>query len=262
LKNFKNAHDFVQHEEEFYYDSNFFNHTLKFDYFDFTTAEDFQIVFENFNKKRVFFLYFYFVKLKFTFFEKIMSKKFMDYSGTYLKGKSNFIKMMLETSLIGGNKLSMIRHFNHFHNNFYYFFSKKIDFFSQKFSSYDVYYQISEQNINFFNINLLLKSVLNLNDSMFNLRIINFTKSQRKYLKTKKKFFFEVVYLPKYKRQKTILKLINRHAHVYNCYSFHERLLMSFCNSFFFQKNSFLYQRKMFIYKNAFSKTKKERNTV
>ena len=47
----------------------------------------------------------------------------MDYSGTYLKGKSNFIKMMLDTSLVGGNKLSMLKHYNHFHSNFYYFFS-------------------------------------------------------------------------------------------------------------------------------------------
>jgi len=119
-----------------------------------------------------------------------------------------------------------------------------------------VYYEISVQNPHFFKINLLLKSILDLNDSMFNLRIIKYTKSQRKQLKTKKKFFFEVVYLPKHKRFKNILKLIHRHAHQYNNYNYFERLLMSFCNSFFLQKNSFLYQRKVFMYRNAFSTSK------
>lgn len=263
MKNFKYVDNFFFYNcndsEDFYTKLNYFKSTSKFEHLFIDRTYD---SFDNFSKKKVFFLYFNFIKNKFTFFEKKIPKKFMDYSGSYLKNKSNFIKMMLETSLVGGNKLSMLKHYNFFHNNFYYFFNRKIDFLSQKFSTYDVYYDISLQNINFFNINLLLKNVLLLNDSMFNLRIVRFTKSQRKYLKTKKKFFSEVVYLPKHKRQKTLLKIIHRHAHQYNNYSYHERLLMSFLNSFFLQKNSFLYSRKIFIYKNAFSTTKKEKNTV
>ncbi len=257
--NLKNSDSFLFYDDDFYLKLNYFSSSIKFEQLFVDSTYD---SFENFSKKKSFFLYFYFVKLKFTFFEPKISKRFMDYSGSYLKNKNNFIKMMMETALIGGNKLTMLKHYNFFHNNFYYFFTRKIDFLSQKFSSYDVYYDIALQNLNFFNINLLLKNILMLNDSMFNLRVVRFTKSQRKYLKTKKKFFSEVVYLPKYKRQKTLLKVIHRHAHQYNNYNYHERLLMSFCNSFFFQKNSFLYNRKMFIYKNAFSTTKKEKNTV
>jgi hypothetical protein len=151
----------------------------------------------------------------------------------------------------------MLKHLNLFNNNFYFLFNSKNDFLNQKFVTYNVYHEISVQNPRFFNINLLLKSILDLNDSMFNLRVVKFTKSQRKKLKVKKKYFFEVVYLPKNKRYKNILKLIHRHAHQYNNYGYFERLLMSFCNSFFLQKKSFLYQRKVFMYKNAFSTSKK-----
>lgn len=262
MKFLKKNVDFLFYEdEESYQTLKYFDAPSKYEH---TLSDD---IYYNpdsvfFNKKRMFFLYIHFILLKFRFHEPVIKKKIMDYSGQYLKNKKDFIKMMMETSLTGGNKLTMLKHYNFFHNNFYYFFNKKIDFLSQKFSSYDVYYDISLQNINFFNINLLYKNILTLNDSMFNVRVIRFTKSQRKYLKTKKKFFSEVVYLPKFKRQKTLLKVMHRHAHQYNNYNYHERLLMSFCNSFFLQKNSFLYNRKIFIYKNAFSTTKKEKNTV
>ena len=257
MKIFKNTYDCNFKDSDNFIKLDFFSSIAKLNFL--TISESYEN-YDHLHRKNVYFLYFFFVKTNFFFWEKPFSKKFLDFSGKYLKNKHNLIKMMLETSLIGGNKLSLLKHYNMFHDNFYYFFNQKIEFLSQKFTSYDVYYDISEQNVNFFNINLLLKNITTLNDSMFNLRIVRFTKSQKKYLKTKKKFFFEVVYLPKYKRIKTLLKVINRHAHQYNNYNYHERLLMSFCNSFFLQKNSFLYNRKIFIYKNAFSNTKKERS--
>lgn len=201
-----------------------------------------------------FFYYKYFIRSKFSFFEKIRPSHSLDYSGSHFKNKKNFINLLLKSSLRGGNKLLMLKHFNLFNDSFYFLFNNWNSFLNNKFSTYNVYYEISVQNPRFFNINLLLKSILDLNESIFNLRVVKYTKSQRKFLKPKKKFFYEVVYLPKNKRFKNLLKIIHRHAHQYNNYTYFERLLMSFCNSFFLQKNSLLYNRKIYMCKNAFVK--------
>lgn len=209
-----------------------------------------------FSKKKRHYVYLFFVKTNFVFFEKILPKRLLDYSGSYFKNKKNFINLLLKSTIRGGKQLTMLKHLNKCLNGFYYLFNTRFESLKNKFNTYNVYFDIADQNPNFFDINVILKSILDLNDALFNIRVIKFTKSERKRLKVKKKFFFEVVYLPKHKRIKNVLKLIHRHAHQYNNYNYHERLLMSFCNAFFLQKNSFLYQRKVFMYRNSFSNSK------
>lgn len=221
------------------------------DYLDFSVKVDFF----SFKSDRKF-NFVYFAQTRFFFFEKPKASKLLDYSGSHFKNKNNYINTLLKSSLRGGNKLLMLKHFNFFHNGFYFLFNEWNEFLSKKFNTYDVYYEISDQNPRFFNINLLLKSILDLNESMFNVRVVKFTKKQKRHFKIKKKFFSSVVYLPKYKRNRSVLKCIHTFSNQYNYYNYFERLLMSFCESFFFQKNSFLYKRKVYMYKNAFSTPK------
>jgi hypothetical protein len=117
-----------------------------------------------------------------------------------------------------------------------------------------MFYNFSKSNDFFFDLNFILNNIINLNESIFNLKVVKLNKQLIK--KLKRKFDFEIKYVKKNKRSNNVLKFIYLNSNSYNYYNFHERLLASFLSIFFQQKSSKIYKKKIYTY-STFLKSKK-----
>jgi hypothetical protein len=194
-------------------------------------------VFNNFRKKKRFYLY------KNTDNSVLRSKKFNKKLIT-----SKFVQVLIN----GGNKLKMLHYVNSVHNSFYFLYNNPEKEFFSKYQSFGFFKNFSSINSKFFNFNFVLSTVVELNQTIFDLKVIKLNKKEKK--RKKQKYNLEVKYLSKTKRYTNILKSIGLNSNSYNYYKYSERLLASIFDSFFLQKNSILYKKKMYIYNSILKK--------
>ena len=142
-------------------------------------------------------------------------------------------------------------------NNFYYFFSKKFEFFQKKYPTYSIFYNFSKTDLKFFDFDFLLNLILKNNDSIFFTKAITISKKIKQKNKIKNKYNLDVQYLKPEKRIFFTLKQIHLYSNNYNFYKYSERLLMSFFNVFFLEKNSDIYKNKIMTYRNILKKNSK-----
>lgn len=212
-----------------------------------------KIFFKNFSQDYYLFLYSFFLKknflriLNFTDLRQPVKLK------NFLLKSSN-TSSFLQNLFKSGGKLKSLKHLNLLRNSFYYMFVKKFDFFSKKFQNYNIYYTFSETEKKFFNFDFLFNIMYIINESIFNTKIVKLNKKLKQKNNTKSKYSLDFKYLSPNKRKNFLFKQIHLNSNNYNFYSYNERLFMSFCNTFFLEKNSDIYQSKINTYKNILKK--------
>jgi hypothetical protein len=195
-----------------------------------------------------YYIYSFFIKKNFFKFNKKKNLNSVFKKNTHL---------FLQNCIKGGNKLKFLSFFNHMRNNFYFFFSKKFEFFQKKFPTYNIFYNFSKTDLKFFDFDFLLNLVLKNNESIFSTKVVAINKKLKQKTKTKNKYNIDLQYLKSEKRIFFTLKQIHLYSNNYNFYKYNERLLMSFFNVFFFEKNSDIYKNKIMTYKSILKKNSK-----
>lgn len=102
-----------------------------------------------------------------------------------------------------------------------------------------------------------MELVLKNNNILFKTKAVKLDKKTKQKNKTKSKYSLDISYLNKDKRSNFLVKQLYLHSNNYNYYSYEDRLLMSFFNCFFLEKNSEIYKNKVFIYKSVLKKNSK-----
>lgn len=158
----------------------------------------------------------------------------------------NNLDKLINVSFSSGKKLKFLNYMNNLNNAFYYSFIYKSSFFQSRFENYMLFYNFSKENDFFFNLNFILSNIVNLNESIFNIKVVKLNKKLKK--RFKKKFDFEVKYLRKHKRSLSVFKSLHLYSNSFNYYRYHERLLASLLLTFLNQKDSKIYKRKLVSY--------------
>jgi hypothetical protein len=213
------------------YKDNFTN----FDTYQYTLYNTF--VFNNFFKKKRLFLH------------KVSnnnSVRFKKYTKKLITNK------LIQVLINGGNKLKVLKCVNSIHNSFYFLNNNPEKEFVSKYQSFDFFKNFSNTNFKFFNFNFILSVILELNQTIFDLKVVKLNKKDKK--KKKQKYNLEVKYLSKNKRFTSVLRNLNLNSNSYNYYKYSERLLASIFDSFFLQKSSALYKKKIYIYNSILKK--------
>jgi hypothetical protein len=150
--------------------------------------------------------------------------------------------------MVAGNKLKANVFLNAVLRNFYFFFSRKSELFSKKYPSYDIFYTFAKGEKKFFNFNFVLNMVFLNNNSMFYSKVIRLDKRRKYQKQTKDRYSVEYTYLDPRRRKSYLLKQINLYSNNFNFYKHKDRLFISFCNTFFLEKDSEIYKSKIKIY--------------
>jgi hypothetical protein len=167
------------------------------------------------------------------------------------KNKSNLDKL-LNVILSNGDKLKFLKSLNSMVNIFYFSFIHKSVFLQNKFDTYTLFYNFSKENDFFFNFDFILNNIVNLNESIFNIKVLKLNKRNKKRLK--KKYDFEIKYLKKEKRAGNVFKSLHLFSNSFNYYKYNERILASVFTTFFFQKSSKIYKKKLLAYSSILKK--------
>lgn len=204
-----------------------------------------------------YYVYSFFIKKNFSKFDfNLKNNKTLNLFRLISKN-NNHIHLFLQNSISSGNKIKMLNFLNKMRFNFYYFFSKKIDFFQKKFSTYSIFYNFSKTELKFFDLDFIFNLILKNNESIFFTKAVRLNKKLKQKNKLKSKYNLDVQYLKNDKRNFFTLKQIHLYSNNYNFYSYDERLLMSFFNVFFLEKNSDIYKNKIMTYQNILKKNSK-----
>jgi hypothetical protein len=158
----------------------------------------------------------------------------------------NNLDKLINVSFSDGKKLKFLNYINYLNNAFYYSFIYKSSFFQSRFENYMLFYNFSKENDFFFDLDFILNNIVNLNESIFNIKVIKLNKKLKK--RFKKKFDFEVRYLRKHKRSLNVFKSLHLYSNSFNYYKYYERLLASLLLTFLNQKESKIYKRKLVSY--------------
>ncbi len=166
----------------------------------------------------------------------------------------NNVHTFLKNSLKFGNKLKTLKSLNFMRFQFFLLFSKKHDFFQKKFPTYSIFYSFSKTEKRFFDLDFLISLVCKNNESVFQTKAVRLNKKTKQKNKTKSRYSLDFQYLKPSKRRIFVVKQIHLFSNYYNFYTYGERLLMSFLNVFFLDKNSDIYKNKASVYKNILKK--------
>lgn len=148
--------------------------------------------------------------------------------GVTLTEKKNSIKRDKNNILIQqylnvcsktGNKNTLLKHFNIMLENFFMIFNEDFEEF-QKHKNYAIINYLVNNVNSYSNFNFLLESSLINFQSVFDIK----TKKNQKKQKLQRKFSHEIIYIPKQKRLKSMLKVISVYSENFKYYSYWERL--------------------------------------
>lgn len=177
--------------------------------------------------------------------------------------KKNSIKRDVNNTLMqqfinvvfkNGNKEFIFNQVNTVSENLFFILNEEHEDF-YKYKNYKSLCFLSEFSPKFNNFNsIFFNSLIDL-ESLFDIK----TKKNPKKLKLLKKFSHEIVFIPKIKRLKNTLKVLNVYSENFKNYNIWERLFWMILFVILDQKKSFLFKRRSFIYKKSlkfFSKKK------
>jgi len=144
------------------------------------------------------------------------------------------------------------------HSTILYTFSQIYTYFFNKFwdkgSNYSTYLNIKEfyfiltssKNLN--NISSIIKWVVSLNHSQFDISIQKIPKKYKK--KYKKKYIYKIKYLNKRKQVNNVLRWVYLTTHNFNTYGLKKRFFLNSLDLLLNFKKSNLFLKKIIIYKN------------
>jgi hypothetical protein len=170
----------------------------------------------------------------------------------------NYDKLLLKNINYSGKSIKMVGILNKVCFYILKNFFKKSKFLEKKFPSYSVFYNFSQSNDYFFDINFILSNISNLNEPIFITKVVKIDKKSKKIIKSKSKFDFELKYLKKHKRVPHVMKSLCLFSNNFNYYTFEERLLTSVLTTLLEQKNSEMFKKKVYTYNSALKKKYKK----
>jgi hypothetical protein len=130
---------------------------------------------------------------------------------------NTLIDHFLKISMKGGNKLTLLKHFNFFLNNFYLSFNNKDENF-YNYKDYITLFNLLRYKKNYYDFNFLLKESITPLEALFNVQLNKVNKKNKN--KLKKKYSYNVTYINKKKRLKYVLKLINNYTEKFKYYNY------------------------------------------
>lgn len=136
-------------------------------------------------------------------------------NSTKRDNNNTLLQKYLNISCKTGNKNTLFKHLNLMTENFYFIFNSDFEEF-HKYKNYSIFKYLSD-HINCYNdFNYILNYSLSNSQSIFDMK----TKKNQKKLKLKKPFSHEIVYVPKQKRLKNNLKILNTYSESFKYYNY------------------------------------------
>lgn len=166
--------------------------------------------------------------------------------------KKNSIKRNKNSNLIGlyynlmhrkGKKLKSLKNVNYAFENLLNSFNDNIDDFNI-YKNYSYFVELSNSNSVFSDLIYLLEYSIKDLESIFEIK----TKKNHKKLKLSSKYTHEIVYIPKIKRMKYVIKSLCFYKNSFKNYGLWERVFWSFFLTILNRENSFLKRRRNYIY--------------
>lgn len=185
--------------------------------------------------------------------------------GVIRSEKKNSIKRDLNNNLFQqyinivskkGNKEFTFSQFNISSEIFFLSLNENFDEF-KNYKDYLSFVFLSDLVKEYNNYNFILTNTLLNLESIFDIK----TKKSPKKMKRLKPFTHEIVFIPKVKRLKNVLRVFNVYSENFKNYNLWERLFWLFLSVSLDYKKSPVYKRKLYIYKKSikfFSKNKKK----
>jgi len=140
--------------------------------------------------------------------------------------ETNFLIKYINSSMYKGNKLTILKHFNVFVDQFYYIFIDPETSY-KSFTYYEFTANLLKFDLEYYDFKHMLAPSIPLFENIFEIKIKKMNKKLKK-LHPQKKFIISPVYLNKRKRYKNVLKLFNVYTHYYKYYRYSDRLLLAF----------------------------------
>ena len=160
---------------------------------------------------------------------------------------TSLIHIFLRKIIFCGNKLRSLIVINNLVNNFYYFYVQPSPTFLEKYPTYPAFVNFLKINRQFLHIDFVLEMISSLNEAMFDFTVVRLNKRTKK--KRKAKYDYELNYISPNKRYANFIKNLVSLSNDYNFYTFSDRVVSAFFDTFYFQKNSELFRRKLYVYK-------------
>lgn len=158
----------------------------------------------------------------------------------------NLVQQYVNVVFKNGCKEFTFNQFNIVSETFFLSLNENLDEF-KKYKDFMSLYFLSEYVKDYNNFGFVLfNSALSL-ESIFDIK----TKKMPKKLKSIKKFSHEIVFIPKVKRLKNVLRVLNLYSENFKNYTLWERFFWMFLSVSLDPKKSFVYKRKLFIYKKS-----------
>lgn len=154
-----------------------------------------------------------------------------------------------------GKKLNFLKSFNKSIENLFFVLTFNFDEFKH-YKYYNDFVYLHNNNHYFSNINNFFENSLNSLESIFEIKTIK----NNKKLKLLNKYTHEIVYIPRKKRPKYVLRALALYKENFKNYNLWERLFWSILLNILNKNNSFLLKRRDYIYNKSikFFKLKKK----
>lgn len=169
----------------------------------------------------------------------------------------NLIGKFITLNTKKGKKLTFSKNVNYMLENL----TNSFNFYSSEFSvytNYENFFFLNSINSTYSNINNILDNLTSGLESVFEIK----TKKNNKKLKLKEKYAHEIVYIPKAKRLKYVLKSLSIYKESFKKYNLWERLFWSFFIVIINKEKSFLSKRREYIYIKSVKFFKKKKNPL
>lgn len=170
-----------------------------------------------------------------------------------IRDKNNsLIEQYININLKKGKKVKIYKNVNLMIENLFLTIILETDEFN-KYDYYNNFIQLYKNDVNYSNINWILNLYSKNFKSIFEIKTIK----NNKKLKLSNKYTHEIVYIPKERRLKYVLKSLSFYKNNFNNYNFWERIFWSVFKTLINSNNSFLKKRKEYIYLKAIKFFKK-----
>lgn len=157
-------------------------------------------------------------------------------------------KLLFNFLTKNGNKNTLVKHFL---NSLSFFYNKvKFGNFGSMYSYYNEFKFNNIIDTNFNNVIYLLNWMVSINSFTFDIQCLATPKKYKK--KTKAKYSYKIVYIPKHKRLKRLFKWLQNSISITKINTLDKRLSKNLFDLFLNYKNNNLYTKKLLIYKKVF----------
>lgn len=155
----------------------------------------------------------------------------------------SFINQYININLKNGKKNSFFKSLNTMNNNLFFCFKEVLPDF-EKYKNYHNIVFLYNLNNDYSDLNNIITNYIKDLKSIFEIRTIK----NNKKLNLPNKYSHEIIYLPKERRAKYVLKALSLYKENFKKYDLWERIFWSFFLTILNKNNSAIAKRKTYIY--------------